>query len=84
MCRLCSRLKCVVLVLLLCSNLAKPQRQSQTGFRLGSNDGGSCASYWSIQSDSNGKYGLLSIPNPDRSQNVLKIQLTLAAKISVR
>lgn len=78
-----SRLKCVVLVLLLLSNFAKPQPQSQTRFRFG-RDAGTCSNYWSIQSDSNGKYGLLSIPNPDRSQNILKVQLTLAAKISVR
>lgn len=66
MCRLCSKFKCVALILLMRSNFVD----------------GTCASYWSIESDSNGKYGIFSIPNPDRSQNILKIQLTLAAQVS--
>lgn len=126
MCRMCSKFKCVVIILLMRSNFAEPQfdvfrpvssifnaftgnsfsqqnQQTQTnhesqetsspnyqpqpqsrGFRFGGSGsgGGTCASYWSIRSDSNGRYGLLSIPNPDRSHNILKIQLTLAAQVS--
>lgn len=41
-----------------------------------------CDGLWSYQSDYTGNFGLLSIPNPSYEKNVLRITLSLAAKLS--
>lgn len=39
-----------------------------------------CDSYWSLQSDYE-RYGVVTIPNPDRRKNVIRLTLTLAAQL---
>lgn len=41
---------------------------------------GSCSDYWSYQFDTE-NYGLLTIPNPNYSKNVLRIVLSLATQL---
>lgn len=41
-----------------------------------------CDGLWSYQNDYNGNYGLLSIPNPSYEKNLVRITLSLAARLS--
>ena len=41
----------------------------------------SCESYWEIQNDGNGVWGLLSLNSPNREQAIIKVILTLAAAL---
>ena len=44
-----------------------------------------CSNVWSYNSDQSGNFGLVTINNPDYNKNVLKIKLSLAARLqSVR
>ena len=50
---------------------------------LSGHSGSSCDSYWRLQRDFSGSsFGMLTIPNPDRSRNVIKITLSLPAKLA--
>lgn len=42
-----------------------------------------CQDYWSYQNDYNGITGLVKIPNPSYSQNVLKISLSLPVRLQL-
>lgn len=42
----------------------------------------SCDAYWSYQNDYYGKFGFLSIPNPDYRKSVVKVVLSVAARLN--
>lgn len=41
-----------------------------------------CDDYWTYQSNYNGPYGLITIPNPDYIKTVLRVTLTIAVQLS--
>lgn len=55
------------------------QTQPQASYQ---SSGGSCDGIFSYRSDYGGNYGLLSINNPDYSRNNLRVEMTLAARLS--
>jgi hypothetical protein len=57
--------------------------ETQNRFRpdtLTSSSSGSCESFWSLHQDYE-RYGLLKIPNPDQKKSVIRVQMTVGARL---
>ena len=64
------------------NNFDDRNSNSNSGSEYSKISGSSCENYWRIQRDfSFGSYGTLTIPNPDKSKNILKVTLSLAAQL---
>lgn len=54
--------------------------QPQSSFQQSS----SCNNFFSYRTDQNEKFAIVTLPNPNYVKNELKVQMTLAAQVSVR
>lgn len=60
----------------------KPERYDDSQFHVRPNSQNGCDQYFSYFNDnSNSAYGVVSIPNPDRQQNVVKTVLLVASRL---
>lgn len=62
----------------------QPESNYQSNYQPTSNyqtSSSACGSYWSYRSDSNGQFGLVTIPDPSYVKNVIRISLSLAARL---
>lgn len=74
------------------SNQQTPDHQQLSNYRSISNRQtennnqpatSACQGYWSYQNDYNGITGLVTIPNPSYSQNVLRISLSIPVRLQL-
>jgi hypothetical protein len=69
-----------ILVFWFLLNLFELKAQRQISYQQPSS---ACANFFSYQSDQNEKFAIVTLPNPDRVRNVLKIQMSLGVHVTM-